>query len=155
MFNWLTRPPSYSKVRGLNPKIGGPMVISYDSLSLPLTGSKYCLGCTPIGRGALSAGRGRGAVQAGWGAPHPIGVTGKAIIVLVGVHLDIKQVKYLVGVVFWCTISYWDAPHSCQFYKTIWGAPQACVKFKKTFRGAPHSPVNQKINPYLKNGLDP
>ena len=48
-------------------------------------------------RGAVQAGR--GAVQAGWGAPRPIGATRKAIV-LDGVHLDIKQIKYLVGVLF-------------------------------------------------------
>ena len=37
---------------------------------------------------------GRVVFQAGRGAPHPIGVTRKAIV-LVGVHLDLKQVKYL------------------------------------------------------------
>ena len=42
----LTCPSSDSKVSGLNPKMGGPMVISYDSLSLPQPGSKYCPGCT-------------------------------------------------------------------------------------------------------------
>ena len=32
--------------------------------------------------------------------PNPVGVTRKALV-LVGVNLNIKQVKYLVGVIFW------------------------------------------------------